>query len=161
LQPTGPSPPVPERTKERRDELRHLNNKIDAIRNLRYWNEAIRKTDNIPNSISNFYVIQYDPIVQKVSVEPSIRITQGSERVIDQELNNGHRDTVHVEIDRAEDLKDAYPNYFLDVGAFVNLLEGAVGNKTTDELERTLAPLLARPTGTPGGIWNFGRWRIG
>jgi hypothetical protein len=104
-------------------------------------------------------VIQYDPETNRVTVEPSLRISQGSENVIQEEQNHGRRDTVLVELDKAEDLKDAYPNYFLDVKMFTDLLRGAMDNKTADELERMIAPVAQTVTPTPTGIWNFGRWR--
>ena len=126
---------------------------------MQTWSDAIKKTDEIPNSISKFYVIQYDPETKRVTVEPSLRISQGSENVIQEEQNHERRDTVLVELDKAEDLKDAYPNYFLDVKIFADLLRGVIADKTASELEQMVAPIARAATPTPTGIWNFGRWR--
>ena len=101
-------PGIPESESERREELRHLNNKLAAADNLRCWNSAIRITDQISTSLSKFYVVQYDPDTQQVTVEPALRISQGYENLIQEEQGHERRDTVFVEVDRAEDLKDAY-----------------------------------------------------
>jgi Region found in RelA / SpoT proteins len=155
-------PGIPESESERREELRHLNNKLAAADNLRCWNSAIRITDQISTSLSKFYVVQYDPDTQRVTVEPALRISQGYENLIQEEQGHERRDTVFVEVDRAEDLKDAYPNYFLDVGVFNNLLVGAVDGRSADELRQIISPVMpkAEPVPKPAyrGILRFGRW---
>jgi len=153
---------VPDTENERRDEIRYLDNKIGASENLRRWNSAIKFTDQISTSVSKFYVIQYDPEASRVTVEPATKIMAGYENLIQEEQGHEKRDTVFVEIDRAEDLKDAYPNYFLDVGLFADLLAAVVSNRPLAELRRIVRP--AQPVPPPPSkspfreIWRFGRW---
>jgi hypothetical protein len=64
--------------------------------------------------------------------------------------------TVVVEVDRMEDLKTAYPNYFLDVGLFIDHLTTALTPRlrqpsaivaTADHVDVS----LSRPKADPGG----------
>jgi hypothetical protein len=114
-------------------------------------------------SLSKVYVIQYDPDTNTVTVEPAARISQGYENLIQEEQGHERRDTVFVEIDRAEDLKQAYPNYFLDVGVFNYLLLAAMNNRSAAEMREVLSPLFPKQQSPElrrryRAIWRFGRW---
>jgi Region found in RelA / SpoT proteins len=151
-------PGVPE-AKLRREELKSLNSEISAVRSLNEWTHAIRWTERIPTSASHFYMLQYDPIAGSASVVPFARISQSSEALIQEEQNHGGRDTVLVELEKAEDLKLAYPNYFLDVRKFLDLLNGVLSGISLGELER-IAEVLPPPSSRSRSNWNwrFGRW---
>jgi hypothetical protein len=45
-------------------------------------------------------------------------------------VEHSFRNTVLVEVDRVENLREAYPNYFLDVTTFAHLLGETVGAST-------------------------------
>jgi hypothetical protein len=148
---------------ECREELRLLNENLEAVNNLARWNSAIKFTDQIHTSLSKVYVIQYDPDTNTVTVEPAARISQGYENLIQEEQGHERRDTVFVEIDRAEDLKQAYPNYFLDVGVFNYLLLAAINNRSAAEMREVLSPLFPKQQSPElrrryRAIWRFGRW---
>ena len=157
-------PGIAENEKERRDELRDINARLNAAANLTNWNNAVRATERIPPSLSKFYVVQYDPFTQSVTVEPSTRITHSSERLIQEESAHQGRDTVMVELEKAEDLRQAYPNYFLDVSVFTALLRGLIANHRTSQLLPAVAPIGPSAPGAsprPRFVWNwnFGRWK--
>jgi hypothetical protein len=154
-------PGVSNNENERRDELQDLNARLNAASNLQNWNNAVKATEKIPNSLSKFYVVQFDPETQRVTVEASTRISQSSERLIQEEPNHGGRDTVLVELEKAEDLKQAYPNYFLDVGVFTSLLRGALENKRARDMLGLFAPIIPVYHPRPRVFWNirFGRWK--
>jgi hypothetical protein len=132
-------PGVPNSERERRQEIRELDHKLDATRSLRNWNEAIKRTEKIANSRSLFYLIQFDKTDARnpvTTVRPVFQFEQGSEQLRVDERNDENRDTVIVEMDRAETLREAYPNYFLDVTIFNDRLLAAIADKEPTPLER-------------------------
>lgn len=130
-------PLVPDAPKEknRRQELRHLEQKLNATACLDRWNRAIQYTEQIDASASGFYLIQFDSEKMEVTVQP------GSARLLFAEEKKVTKDTVLVELERAEDLKTAYPNYFLDVALFNNCLAAIVSDQALPSLD---APMRRR-----------------
>lgn len=153
-------PGVPTNQKERRQELRDLNTKIGAARNLKNWNEAIKHTEKIIASRSMFYLIQFDnsdashPVA---NVQPFFKFRQGADQLHAAEQNDEHHDTVIVEMDAAEDLREAYPNYFLDVTIFHDRLVAALQNGKLTPLKQ-LYRKNAPPTTRPEEFTNLRRW---
>lgn len=157
-------PGVSDNARERRQELRHLAAKLDASAHLYLWNDAIKFTDEITQSTSKFYVVQYDREMNRVLIFPALRVSQGSETLIQEEHAHEMRDSVLVEIDRAEDLRTAYPNYFLDVRTFAQLLDASVAGKNLADV--SLGPILMPVASAPNvrkliSYLQWGRWRQG
>ncbi|MEO6387850.1 MAG: RelA/SpoT domain-containing protein [Croceibacterium sp.] len=123
---TAPVPSVSVEAPERRQELIDLNGRLGALRALAGYNSAIRHMEGFIGS-APYYLIQYDSIRREVNVRPFRAARLGSEQYADAERNT-QINTVFVEVDKVADLREAYPNYFLDVEAF------------TARLRRTISP---------------------
>jgi hypothetical protein len=156
-------PGVANSERERRQELRDLERRLDAARNLKTWNEAIKETEKVANSRSMFYLIQFDksnPARLRTSVKPIYRFEQGSEELQAEERNDENRDTVIVETDGADDLREAYPNYFLDVTIFNNRLRAALEDKKPTPLAE-LYPRRSDQSHIVTGHLGWLRWLAG
>jgi hypothetical protein len=111
----GCVPGVPEERRERFRELRALVGELDALRTLDGIREAISYSENIWSPEAKFYLIEYDYRNRRVKILPQSSLPTG----IDLYESSEHSDALNavlVEVDRLTDLKQAYPNYFLDVG---------------------------------------------
>lgn len=101
-------------------ELRALATGLAALITLENYNLAISQTSGIYSRSDRFFVIRYDSSARNVSVTAHPFIPAGFEVL---ERNDSETvSTVLVEVDRVEDLKEAYPNYFLDVAVFTDRL---------------------------------------
>lgn len=126
-------PGVTEDIATRRAELFALVDKIDAIKTLESYNEAIRQTEDFISLKGNSYYVQYDAESKTVSVRAVSRYARATEELFNDEVLNDKPNTVLVEIDKVDDLREAYPNYFLDVRMF------------TDRLKKIVYPTIERP----------------
>jgi hypothetical protein len=120
-----PVPGTPEEVADRRKELVDLNKRLGAISKLEGYANAIKFTEGLyrPRGGSPYFLLQFDPEHTRVTVSPLMSKLSESYATAE-----GYRglNSVLVEVDRAEDLKAAYPNYFLDVGLFVEKLRGLI-----------------------------------
>jgi hypothetical protein len=118
-------PPVPGTgdAKDRRKEIRELNCKLDAVKSLDAFRRMIHSTARAEASRGTIFLIQYDPNEQQVTIKTVPDYKKGSSQLGTAERlesGSGRRiETVLVEVDAASDLRTAYPNYYLDVGTFV------------------------------------------
>lgn len=141
------SPDVPPRL-QRIKEIRELNRKlgaVDVLESLRFAAFALNKitTDRI-----TFYLIEYDH--ENASVEVRSKFAP-KEMLMDygaRELENAYksnkvRDTVLIEAEKVEDLKNAYPNYFGDVQVFNSNLRLITQGKEAQEY--TMPPKYSAP----------------
>lgn len=123
---------VPENTRERRTELRHLERKLEGIKILESYNQAIKRIENYRVGSSTYFLINFDRTNRSVTVSPYAGFTSGSQGYIEQERQNsreggeGSGSAVLVEADKVTDLKAAYPNYFLDVKMFNHKLQNVI-----------------------------------
>ncbi|MBA4758128.1 MAG: RelA/SpoT domain-containing protein [Sphingosinicella sp.] len=120
----GIVPGTPEDGGERKSEIVNLDRKLRALETLSSYNKAFKIAENIIKPGSKFYFITFDSKKNTVSVSPVSRGVSmtGYEYA---EKNEGDN-TVLVEVDRAADLRTAYPNYFLDVDLFCSRLREIV-----------------------------------
>ena len=98
-------------------EIKALDYKLGAARFLDGINSAIRATEYLLPSHSHF-LIQYDWKQNTVAVKGFSSAITGSQQYTVEENDHRDRNSVLVEVDKAENLREAYPNYFLDVSAF-------------------------------------------
>lgn len=124
IEQTAPVPDVSPDFEDRRRELTDISARLDALRTLDSYNRAIQHTESYIGAAS-YYLIQYDIARREVSVSPFRAATVGSDHYASAE-NNAALNTVLVEVDRVADLRQAYPNYFLDVAAFTDCLRAAL-----------------------------------
>ena len=123
-------PGTPENAADRHKEIKELNQKLDAVKSLDGFRRIIEKTARAEASRGTIFLIQYDPDREEVSIKtiPNYEIGSSKMGTAEQmESGKGRRiETVLVEVDAASDLRKAYPNYFLDVGIFVERLRRIV-----------------------------------
>lgn len=115
-----PPPSVPENVAERRGEIADLNAQLDAVASLDSYRRAIRAASDFEAMRGGLFLIQYDPNSREVSVDRTA-LSPG-ERYARAEQSAQHIDTVLVDVDGAEDLHRAFPNYYLDVRMFLELI---------------------------------------
>lgn len=123
----GAVPGVPENPEDRRQELRHLVGELDALKVLDGVREAISFSDHVKVPDARFYLIEYDYKRRRVDILPKTYLPTGLEDYQSAERNDAAVNSVLVEVDKLTDLKQAYQNYFLDVGEFTERLRKIIG----------------------------------
>lgn len=116
---------VSSNTNERREELSEINREIGALQVLESCNRAIKITENYARTSAPYYLIEYNISEKSVKVSPFTAAISGSKKYNSSEIDV-NTNSVFVEVDRVSDLRAAYPNYFLDVGAFAKRLRQAL-----------------------------------
>lgn len=137
-------PGTPESRDDRISELRELDRTLNAVGALDSLRQAVRAVGSIRGHRSRAYIVTLDASDRNsmtVDIRPVID-SQSSAIYRDAE-SNAKANSVLVEVDRAEDLALAYPNYFLDVGDFSAFVRRAIGDPalqgpTADGLVRFL-----------------------
>lgn len=146
-------PGTPQDRKECRDEIVALERKLDAVSHLDSFRQALHLTSRVSASRGSIFVIQYNLLTRSVTVKPVASWRIGEEKTRAAEMRDGNVETVMVEVDRAADLRTAYPNYFLDVGMFAERLRSIV-----EEPKRPrLASRVAMPDFTSWYAWRRGK----
>jgi hypothetical protein len=131
---------VPRSAAERVAELRGLNGRLNAVMTLENFNSAISETAGNYSPSDRYFLIHYDSSERTVRVTSHPSIPNGYETLENRDSDSVS--TVLVEVDRVEDLKQAYPNYFLDVKLFTDRLRAIVYDQET-ELPRTGRPNMS------------------
>lgn len=111
---------------EVRKEIRELSRKIKAVSTLETYNRAINFTDNYGRVHARYFLLQFDYSTRQVYVRPFASYDQGAEQYVEEERVHARRNTVLVEVNKVNDLKKAFPNYFLDVSVFTEKLRGVL-----------------------------------
>lgn len=119
-------PGVPENAAERQAELREIADRLDAVQTLESYNQAIYQTEGYLGLKGKSYLILFDVETKKVTVRTYSPMARMSEGWFNEEMFNDQPNIVLVEIDKVDDLRSAYPNYFLDVRLFTNRLKAIV-----------------------------------
>lgn len=117
---------VAEDCDERRREIRHLASSLRAVNMLDSYRRAINATSSFSSAGGGggMFFIRYDPSSQSVEINRSSRTP--SDAYQQMERTQKGVETVLVEVDRAADLRAAYPNYYLDVDQFLTTLKDAI-----------------------------------
>lgn len=143
--PIGDDLPV-DRT-ERIVELQLLNERLNALTTLETFNSAIHETAGTYSPSDRYFLIHYDSARRTVRVTSHPFIPTGYEALEGRDSESVS--TVLVEVDRVEDLKQAYPNYFLDVTMFTDRLRAVV-------YDQPAGPVAVRG---PSMSWLADWWR--
>lgn len=110
-------PGVPFDQQERQRELRAINEELNALGSLENVRSAVNAVTGVRARQSTAYIVSFNPDSQEVKIVP---VAAGSAKTMYREAENSSGiNSVLVEVDRAECLRAAYPNYFLDVTKFV------------------------------------------
>ncbi|RWX62601.1 hypothetical protein EN780_26145 [Mesorhizobium sp. M4B.F.Ca.ET.089.01.1.1] len=117
-------PGTPEGRRERHQELRHLNDKLNAVVFLENINQAFNYAPSYKGS-AKFYLVQIDRDRKEVHVtgyNQPINATEG----FSASETGGRLISVLAEVNKIEDLMRAFPNYFMDVQMFTDHLKTIV-----------------------------------
>lgn len=111
-------------------EIKYLNEKHHIISTLESLNVAIVYTSNIKiNNKNAYYILILDYIKRKVSVKTfkssNIEIAT---KVYSQIENKTNNNVVLVSASSFDLLREAYPNYFVDISKFINILDDILNN---------------------------------
>jgi hypothetical protein len=119
-------PDTPSAKDDRRDEILALEVGLNALQSLENYRNAVSVSE-YARTASPFFLIQFDQSTLKVTVRGvSARASSTS---LDEAEKNGNVNSVLVSVDKASDLRTAYPNYFMDVGLFAEQLRAVVKPK--------------------------------
>jgi hypothetical protein len=107
---------------DRKSEIIALTRKLNAIPTLDGYNSAIRMIGTVTDRRDKVVLVQFDYANRTVEVRPFSRLSVGNSFYIREEEDHVDRNTVLVELSKMDELKEAYPNYFLDVTMFTQRL---------------------------------------
>lgn len=114
---------VPVDQSERNAELRDLCHSLSAIAALTSFRSVVRETES--RSGSGFYLVQMNAETGEVTVSAQSSFRMG-ESSYNSMVDSGERQqSILVAVDSMAALRAAYPNYFLDVATFIELLADA------------------------------------
>ncbi|HSZ58606.1 MAG TPA: RelA/SpoT domain-containing protein [Tepidisphaeraceae bacterium] len=115
---------------ERCAELKALENKEHIITNLRLWSEAIKIQPGISevNPGAFYFLLELNPKDRSLTVSHfrSDEIPRAEESYALRERateSNPEIQLVLVSVDRFEDMRRAYPNFYLDAGKFIEMAQ--------------------------------------
>lgn len=133
-------PPGSLQKRERVAEIRRLEAELDALNLLDRIRIGMHGTD-IPLDPAyrpTHFLIRFDHVSQRASVEPYNIAMEAAKsydnaEVLDSRRGGNSQTVVLVEVDKIENLKTAYPNYFGDVQEFRRQLEQITRDGTATE----------------------------
>lgn len=108
-------------------EIKDLDAKLDAVAVLRTYRDAVKLSESRAMMNSSYFVLTLDPDKGEVSIAPQQSFLAGAKSYGRAIQPSGKAQHVLVSVDSVDQLRAAYPNYFLDVGDFLDLLEGVCG----------------------------------
>lgn len=134
-------------------ELRDVAAQLDAVRTLENYNLAISQAIVQPRLGDRYYLIEYRTASRTIRVTPYAALPSGQLEM--ERADSDSVSTVVVEVDQIEDLKTAYPNYFLDLGLFIDHLNAALYRRvrqtpTTASMTNEALVAARRPKADPG-----------
>jgi ppGpp synthetase/RelA/SpoT-type nucleotidyltranferase len=139
-------------TKDRRREIRALGQKLGALGMLENLRQAVRGADNYVSqpyaAIPKYFLIKYDNVERVVDVQPYFRAVDGTASYDNAEQSDNlagtnRFNTVLVEAQKIDALKEAYPNYFGDVKLFAQNLQNIVHG--SEPKEYSMPPRIVEP----------------
>lgn len=135
-------PSAPTRA-ERIAEIKELDRRLKAANLLENLSQAFRYLDSYLSESSKYFLIKYNNIDATVDVVGYSTPISGTKSFNEAENNGGQINSVLVEADKIETLKEAYPNYFGDVQLFKSNLKSITRGKGAKEY--TMPPQATVP----------------
>ena len=105
--------------------FKELHGDMEAVPTLRKWSQAIKQTENFIAPGSNYFIIQFQNfrnLERSVEVKGFTKFQEDYETIEPGGTKILKTTTVLVEVDKVENLREAYPNYFLDMTLFAQNL---------------------------------------
>jgi hypothetical protein len=127
------TPPVPGTPITRlgiRDELRVLVKRLDAVNRLEAYGNALRAVEDLNARGSHYFVLELDALNSSLTVRSyrSNELEQATEayQAIERAVTGSGVDVVLVSVESLGALRKAYPNYFLDTSAFLEVVRETI-----------------------------------
>ncbi|NIX77068.1 RelA/SpoT domain-containing protein [Microvirga terricola] len=122
---TAVVPGTPERRSDRVYEIRHLAKQLRAVQTLDAYSHAVYELGHFEKH-ARYFLLQYDYKANKIYAEGffrgEIKTANAWYEEAEKEATARNRNVVLVSADSLDQLRSAYPNYFLDAGKFTNHL---------------------------------------
>jgi len=115
--------------RKRRDEIKDIEKEISAVSILNNLSYAFQSINNYIGERPGTFLIQYDNNEKTVRVKAYTgikNISEGIRQYGEEERMHSAINTVFVEVDKVNNLKAAYPNYYGDVREFTDCVREAV-----------------------------------
>lgn len=121
-------PGTPSELDELRKEIQILDNKLNVRHSLHIWHAALELPEEIRSPGAQYYLLQLNISHKTITVESFDKkaLQQAHAAYARAERDTGKPNVVLVSVDSMESLKRAYPNYFLNAHAFINLITQAI-----------------------------------
>jgi hypothetical protein len=128
---TVPVPNTPDDPVKLKEELRHYNDELNVIHRLRTYSAAYHIMPGVNSRYAAYRLIVLDRVIKEVQIYnfDSNHLKEaftGYSYIEKQITNREGLDVVLVSVDSFKQLRRAYPNYFLDTRAFVDMVESAI-----------------------------------
>ena len=120
---------TPENEKELYLQIKEKERELQVRKKMSHWTESIKYFDNFENRKNMyFYLLELDTILERLNIsaytkkqeKEALKAYSQAEKKI---YNRNEYDVVLVCADNVQDLKKAYPNYFLDTKEFLRHLD--------------------------------------
>lgn len=136
-------PGAPTERGDRAKELHEIDGRLNALTSLDQLRAAVHAVTGIRRKQSAAFIVSL--VTEQWTVDVQAIAAGASSTAYKHAEQNGRRNSVIVEVDRAEDLRAAYPNYYLDAGDFVSFVRQRIGgNRPTWISMEGLARMLDR-----------------
>jgi ppGpp synthetase/RelA/SpoT-type nucleotidyltranferase len=151
-------------SRSRVDEIRALNIDLNAASVLEDMKQATKFMEDYVHEDSPYFLITYNMTDHTVKVHPESNAFISSSKLDAEErrIESGESRSkvVLVDVDKMENLREAYPNYFGDVTLFVQHLRSVCRGETVEE-EFTLQPqvVIKKKREMPDLSWFYNRHR--
>lgn len=149
-------------SKSRVEEIRALNVDLNAASALDDMKHATKFMEDYVHDDAPYFLITYNLADHTVRVHPESNVFVSSDQLDAEErrIESGESRSkvVLVDVDRIENLRDAYPNYFGDVTMFVHRLRSVCRGDAT---EFTMKPqqLVTKKFEMPDMSWFYNKHR--
>lgn len=160
-------PPLAPSREDRRREIKAMSKSLGALSLLDSIRHGMQGTDNIvaQDFEATHYLIRFDHLTQTTQVKPfrrAIAAAQDYDRAEEagNKSGNGSETVVLVEVDKVDNLKAAYPNYFGDVEFFRNQLRAITLGHAAVEYASAPRQPPPRPLGLRGDLSWLRRTRF-
>ena len=128
----NPVPGTPSNERERVSEIRQLADELDVLTKFGMWGKALQVHESLPTSPmrkARYLVLLLEPPRNRINVwgYPAGKSEEANEQYFLQEKNKPEgADALLVSVAHADDLRRAYPNYFLDMGEFLKVVNEVI-----------------------------------